>query len=188
MTGFDEAPKLYKEKKWYKEEEGDKITHGYTLRGRHSLKKAVEGLKETLRKGVTKDVEGVHFRILDARKNGIALEIEVEMLDNKDKGSAMVKLYGPYIPKDKKDNVIMITKCKGSDSKFVTILAERIIKPLISGFIRGVNRIDNSMEVDKEDVYRCPFCEKTSNSSPGMKGHITKMHQTRESKLDKENG
>ena len=64
-------------------------------------------------------------------KNGVALDIEIEMIAKGDKGIALVKLYGPYERKAKKDNVVMITKSKQSESKFVTILAEQIIKPLI---------------------------------------------------------
>ena len=49
----------------------------------------------------------------------------------------MAKIYGPYSKKDKKDNVVMVTKSKHSESKFVTIIAERILKPLIAGFCSG---------------------------------------------------
>ena len=80
----------------------------------------------------------------------------------------------------------MITKSKESDSKFVTILAETIIKPMINGFLVDENKnitnqkgdisVSDSGE-DKTDLFKCPHCEKTSYSSPGLKGHITKMHQ-----------
>ena len=63
MAGFDDEPKSYKEKTWNNNED-ENIINGYSLRGGH----------------VSKDVEGTHFRVLDARKNGIALEIEVEKL------------------------------------------------------------------------------------------------------------
>ena len=55
MAGFDDkdTPKPYSEKKWFKDEDGEQITNGYTLRGRYDLKRAVEGLKETLKKSVS---------------------------------------------------------------------------------------------------------------------------------------
>ena len=182
MAGFDTdvVSKAFKEKKWYKYEDGEKIANGYSLRGRLSFKKAVEGLLDNLKKGVSKDIAGTNFRVLDARKNGIALDIEIEMIDNGDKGIAMLKIYGPYSKKEKKDNVVMVTKSKQSDIKFVTILAERIVKPLIAGYCSKKTSHESSK---KDDLLRCPFCDKTSTSSPGMKGHITKMHKVQ--KFDK---
>ena len=57
--------------------------------------------------------------------------------------------------KTKKDNVVMITKCKRNESKFVTILAETIMKPLISGFTKVEIETDNSSEIDNKEVYTC---------------------------------
>ena len=66
--------------------------------------------------------------MLDSRKSGVALEIEVEMIFKSERGNAMIKLHGPYSQKDKKDNVIMVTKIKRNHEKFVTILAEKVVK------------------------------------------------------------
>ena len=64
----DAALSAYKEKKWYKDEDGENITNGYSLRGQVAFKRAVEGLIETLKKGVSTDVAGRDYRVLDARK------------------------------------------------------------------------------------------------------------------------
>ena len=48
------------------------------------------------------------------------------MIDKNYKGIALVKVYGLYCKKDGNDNVVMVTKCKQSESKFVTILAEKM--------------------------------------------------------------
>ena len=163
MAGInkDDKPLAYKEKTWSngQNEDGAKVTSGYSLRGGYAFKKAVEGLKDTLQKGISKEVKGTKFRALDARKNGIALEIEVEMMDKGDKGIAVVKFYGPYTKEDKKDNVVMITKCKQNDSKYVTILAENIVKPLIAMFMDCETLVNNPEQTDESDVYKCPFCE-----------------------------
>ena len=73
----------------------------------------------------------------------------------------------------------MVTKCKHNDVKFVTILAESIVKPLIAVFMNCDTVTGISDEIVKGDVFTCPFCEKSFKSSPGMKGHITRMHQVK---------
>ena len=35
------------------------------------------------------------------------------------------------------------------------------------------------------EEFKCNFCEKTSHSSPGLKGHITKMHKDKNIKYGK---
>ena len=123
---------------------------------------------------------------MDARKVGVAIEIEVEMLEKGESGVAMLKLYGPYSQGDKKDNVILVSKSKHNDEKFVSILAEQVIKPLIASFVREEHnpvRDDKIVKINSVSVkgkemklMKCPHCEKTSYSSKGLKGHITKMH------------
>ena len=57
--------------------------------------------------------------------------------------------------------------------------------------------MDNPEETDKSNVYKCPFCEQVSKSSPGKKGCIAKIHQVKgekeqivfkEAKVKNENG
>ena len=86
---------------------------GYSLRGGQMLKHAVIGIKETLQRGVNKTLEDTNVLVLDTRKNGVALDIEVQVMLKSERGVAMIKLYGPYSPQDKKENVIMVTKTKG---------------------------------------------------------------------------
>ena len=90
----NDKPKGYKEKVWSngQTEDGVEVTTGYSLRGGYDFKKAVKGLKQTFQKGASKEVKGTKFRVLDTRKNGIAIEIEIEMTDKGDKGIAVVKL------------------------------------------------------------------------------------------------
>ena len=46
--------------------------------------KATEGLKGLLRKGVEKKINGVQIKVLDARKQGAGLEIDMQVSDKKD--------------------------------------------------------------------------------------------------------
>ena len=79
MTMDCEVSSVYKEKKWGNEEGGEYITDGYAFRGKKSFEKALTGLKETMERGIEKDINGVHFKVLDTRKKGVELEIEIEM-------------------------------------------------------------------------------------------------------------
>ena len=52
------------------------------------------------------------IKVLDTRIVGAELAIDVECTQNSSRGIAVLKLYGPST---KKQNVVMVTKCKGSD-------------------------------------------------------------------------
>ena len=193
------AFKPYKEKLWFKPNGEENITTGYSLRGRQRLKSSVEGLIKIFERGAFEIIEEVQLTVLDTRKVGVALEIKIAMLVKGESGIAMLKLYGPYSQQDKKDNVIMISKVKHNDEKFVTILAEQVIKPLIISFekeenvkaneppVKEISPIVNSLSVKgkKIKLLKCPHCDKTSYSSPGLKGHVTKMHQKKSKDLEK---
>ena len=60
------------------------------------------------------------------------LEIEVEIVDGKKKGIAIIK---SYELNKRKENVVSVTKCKGNDSEFVEILAQKILKPLMGEYL-----------------------------------------------------
>ena len=124
----------YKEKKWGKVEGEDYIVDGYVFRGKKNFNKALEGIKDVLKRGVVNEIGNIKFTALDVRKRGYEFEIDVEIIDNGDRGVGKVKLYGPN---NKKENVITITKSKESEHKYVTTLAEKIIKPLMKTFLLG---------------------------------------------------
>ena len=175
MNVFEDVPKYYSEKKWFKTNGSEETVTGYSLRGGQMLKHAVNGLKESLQRGVIKTIDETHIRVLDTRKVGVAFEIEVETMFKSERGNAMIKLHGPYNQKDKKDNVIMITKIKRNHEKFVTILAENIVKPLIDKFVKDER--EDIEEVEQEDNKYCTVCEKVFKSPAGLKTHITKKHK-----------
>ena len=174
MEGFDDSPTYYLEKKWYKTSGSEESVTGYSLRGGQRLKNAVIGLRETLKRSVKKTLNETHIRVVDTRKNGVAWDIEIEIMLKLERGYAMVKLYGPYDQKDKKDNVIMVTKNKRSHVKFVEILAEKVIKPLITEFVKE----EIEEEEKEEDKNTCSVCGRTFKSPAGLKTHTTIKHRT----------
>ena len=108
----------YKEKIWGKDEGGEQVTDGYVFRGKKTFEKAREGLDKLFKKGRKNVKNGVEFRALDRRVKGVELEIEVEVAFKNEKGIALLKLYGPN---KKKENVVSVTRNKGSYPKFVSI-------------------------------------------------------------------
>ena len=90
--------------------------------------KAVDGLRKVMIKGSQGEINGINFKSLDTRKIGTEMTIDVEIHDGKQRGIALLKLYDIN---NKKENVVMVSKSKKSDHEFVTILAEKVTKPLM---------------------------------------------------------
>ena len=180
----------YSEKKWGKTIEGEYVTDGYVFRGKIRFKKAIDGLKNILVKGVQKEYRGLKFKALDRREKGTGIEAEVEIETNKkhaERGNAFVQLLGPN---NKKEHVVMVLKSKGSEAKFVVYLAEEIIKPMMENFIedKNVGDIEEAESSENEDFektlekYKCEVCDKIFKSNKGLKSHITRTHKAQESK------
>ena len=88
----------------------------------------MEGLRGIMIKGANNEVENVKFKPLDSKIQGTGLEIDVEVTSNKNRGVAILKIYGPK-EDVKKANTVTFTKSKESDSKYIMILAEKVVKP-----------------------------------------------------------
>ena len=174
----------YKEKIWGKTVEGEYVIDGYAFRGKKLFKRALEGIKVFMRKGAMKEVNKIKITVLDVRKNGGGDDIEIELLENVSRGKGIIKLIGPN---SNNEYVIMVNKSKQSEHKYVKILTGKVVKPLIKDFIAENIDLEETEDekVEKEgpnpekkpDVLKCPYCDKTSYSSPGLKCHITKMHK-----------
>ena len=179
----DDVPSQYKEKKWGKTEDGEYIIDGFTFRGKKPFAKVVVGLRELFKKGIEREIDEYEdiskVKALDVREKGNGLEMDIEITEKDGRGVAVLKLYGPN---SRKENVVMVTKCKQSDSKFVTILAEKFIKPWMKKKLNNepmdISKLKKSVSAKGKRiaVYTCPYCDVTSHSSPGLKGHITKKH------------
>ena len=123
-----------KEETWGKKVDGEDIIDGYKFRGRQSFKKARENLEKLMVKGTKFEVGNIKCTVLDVRNKGIELEVDIQMEGNgrDSRGVAVVKLYGPN---KKKENVVLVTKNKQSDIRFVTLMAENVVKPLIRKYL-----------------------------------------------------
>ena len=113
---------------------------------------------------------------------GEGLVIDVQVESNKNRGNAVLKIYGPK-ENTKKENSVTISKSKESDSKFIVLLAEKVIKPLMNQFLSQdleVLNVRSEKNKDNTDIdsrqYTCSFCEKACKTTQGLKSHITKMH------------
>ena len=91
----EESHSVYDEKKWGKENGKNYIVDGYVFRGKQEFNKALEGLKDIMKQGITNEIGSVKFKALDARIKGTGLEIDVEVVDNKNRGFGLLKLFGP---------------------------------------------------------------------------------------------
>ena len=174
---FVDVHPAYKEKIWGKGEGKDFVTDGYVFKGKKPFIKAFEGLKESMKKGLQDDIDTVKFKVLDDRKNGAGIEIEVEVLSGKERGIAVLKLYGPN---SKKGNTVTVSKSKDSDHKFVIMLAEKVIKPLMNNFLSEEEQPEDPIGSETEspniEQFECSSCDKMCASSAGLKTHITKIH------------
>ena len=166
---------IYKEKCWGKTENGEFMTDGYTFRGKQMFGKAVEGIKSELRKGAESNFADVKTKAFDVLNNGNETEVSLEVAGDSYRGVAIVKLYAQS---KKKSNVIMVTKCKESEHKFVTIVAEKVIKPLIERFLEGCDQRFEKESISKDAHFKCNICDKTFPTSSGMKCHKTKIHKS----------
>ena len=186
----EESHSVYDEKKWGKENGKNYIVDGYVFRGKQEFNKALEGLKDIMKKGITNEIGSVKFKALDARIKGTGLEIDVEVVDNKNRGFGLLKLFGPS---SKDEYVVMVSKSKKSDRKFFIILAEKVVKPLMNRFLseeqdnEGLMKCDMPCEKtltveEKIEIFKCNLCEKTFASAAGLKGHVTKMHTKKTNK------
>ena len=171
----------YKEETWGKDVEGEYVIDGFKFIGKIGFKKAIEGLTDKMIRGAHGDVNRITFTVLDRRPSGTGLDIDIEVIEGKNRGNAMLKLYGQS---KKKHGVVLVTKCKGSEAKFTKILALNVIKPLIDKFLESDDIVQSlnsksfvSVAGKEVKIEKCPFCEKTSYSNSGLKSHITKMHK-----------
>ena len=154
---------------------------GYTFKGKRQFSKALLGLKSIMIKGQANEIDNVKFTALDTRIQGVGLEIDVQIINNRKSGIAVLKIYGPK-EDIRKENTVTVSKSKESDSKFIVLLAEKVVVPLMDRFLSGEMEILASKSNSSAGLgyeakkFRCSFCEKICKSAGGLKNHTTQMH------------
>ena len=172
-----EEPTEYDESTWGKKVDGQFVIDGYKFKGREAFRKSKEYLENLLVRGAKGEINGSKYKALDSRLKGIEREVDLQIVENsktgiENRGAAIVKLYGPN---KRKENSVTVTKSKKSDVKFVTIIAQKIIRPLIKQSLAVQNEMN--CLTNQETVIKCELCDKTFNTIRGLKGHQTKVHK-----------
>ena len=171
---------IYDENRWPKEN-----PTGYSFKGKKRLfLKVVENFKVLMaRRGGEKILGNVSFTVLDSRKVPHGTEYEVEMTKNKERGVAILKIFGPN---PKKGATLMTNKSKRYDIKFVDILTFDIVKQLLDRFGSGsgdgwiglLKVVPKTVKKDdQKKSHYCHFCNNGFSNLKNLKVHIEKYHQ-----------
>ena len=153
---------IYDENRWPKEN-----PTGYSFKGKKRLfLKVVENFKVLMAKrGGEKILGNVGFTVLDSRKVPHGTEYEVEMTKNKERGVAILKIFGPN---PKKGATLMTNKSKRYDIKFVDILTFDIVKQIIDRYGHGEGWIEllkvKPKVTKKDDSKKSHYCHFCNNS------------------------
>ena len=123
---------------------------------------------ENLKLQISKKLNDISFgniacKILDFKNVNYGMEYEVKIIKGKDRGNALLKIFGPN---NKKDYTIQIIKVKKNDMKFAEILAKDFVKELLDRFGSGENWedlvISSSKKITKKKAaIKCDTCKKT---------------------------
>ena len=170
----EEADQQYEVNYWRKEEE---VPTGYTFKSKKKIfVKAVDSIKIKLKKGVEFVIDDLKIKILDCRNGPNGAEIDIEIVDKKDRGQAVLKIFGPN---SRKECTLMINKSKKHDAKFVKILAVHIIKRLVDNFISGQSWNDffekKGLQAFKKPK-SCESCGKGFLNDMTLNRHIKQYH------------
>ena len=86
----NDSPK-YDENQWPKDN-----PNGFSFKGKkRQFLRVCESLKILLKKGNEKIISNVSFKVLDLKKSLYGIDYEVEVCKEKDRGIALLKIFGP---------------------------------------------------------------------------------------------
>ena len=157
----------YEEHRWPKEH-----STGYSYKGKKKVfLKAVETLRILMKKGHEKAIEKVTFKVLDSRKTTNGNEYDIEVCKDKERGVAVLKVFGPT---KKKGATLMINKSKKYEVKFVEILAIDVVKQLLDRFDCGNGWLNTIQVIPNNEQH---FCNKGFATEKNVKTHIEKFHK-----------
>ena len=133
---------------------------------------SVKTLKDLLKRGEGSCVNNVSFKVLDTRKMPHGIEYDIQSSKNKDKGVSVLKVYGPN---QKKGCTVMICKSREYEIKFVSILANDIVKYLLDNFEK-TDGWKNVLEFSSSKKPACQVCKKLFCNEKNLKVHMKKYH------------
>ena len=137
---------------------------------------AMVKVKGLLKKGFSKTINKQKLRVLDVKHVGTATEVCLEISDKGGRGKAAVVFWGP----NKKKSSILIKKIKSHDSRFVKILGQDLIEPILAEFIAGHGSNDqasfSNVETKIDSSYQCAPCDRRFVSDRYLKAHVTRIH------------
>ena len=117
-------------------------------------------------------IKNTKFFVKARKKIPWGIELMINIEHDKEKGKAFWKFFGPN---SKNKYKLSINKAKAKDVKFVKILTNEIVKPLLDNFIEGKG-IESIKSENIEDS-TCLVCKKQFTSLSYVKIHLKNMHQ-----------
>ena len=140
----DDAKIHYTEKCWPLPPEKATVI---TIKGKNQdFIDATLKMKEVMKKGAETDVNGVKAKILDVKVKNKLTETVIEINEGPHRGNAILEVFEPQ--KRNKNCSVVIKKPKGHDEKYVSTVANKIVKPYIDRFAKQVK----SSEVTLEEI------------------------------------
>ena len=157
-TTVDDSP-IYEDNHWPKEN-----PNGFSFKGKKpAFVKVCETIKILLRKGNEKVLDNISFKVMDMTKSAYGVDYEIEIVKEKEKGIALLKIFGPN---SKKGYTFTINKSKNFEAKFAQILALDIVKKLLDrfgsegdGWIDVVKAVPKAYKIgETKKPFYCHFC------------------------------
>ena len=166
------------------------MPQGYSFKSKKQpFRKSLDNIKISFKRGSRKKINEIEVTVKSVKtNNGTNPEIDVEIFKEKEneRGNAILRFYGPN---NKKEQTLLVSKSKKHDFKFVKIIAEEVMKPLIDTFISGEGWTTLMIELPKEkrtEQFECTRCAKTFVTDTNLGSHMKKFHENVDKKL-KEN-
>ena len=107
-------------------------------------------------------INSYEISIKDYRNQKYGVEVDIEIKSSKQRGFAILKIWGPSEPGKK--CTLMVSKNKFSEEKFTTLLSRKVIKPLIDSHIKGEDLNALIVKVNQNnDKINCRKCKKSVN-------------------------
>ena len=167
---MEDSSDMYKVEYW---EEGEEEPTGYKIKGKFLFGKSVEMLKLRLKKSkFSKKIQDQKYFVTDVRNTKHGSEVDIE-IDDKEKGGACVKIFGPN---KKKEYTIVINKMRKFPQKFVKVVATEIIIPTLDNFLISIQKEGQNESSKSPMEFCCVDCGKRFVSDRNLKIHTAKAH------------